>query len=131
MKPEAAQVARTLARAWKNFVSHNGYDEIPQWQRLFVNALLAMGISAVFTIVGFVPFASGDGAWPLGANLAGGDFRSLLGCLTDMNDLVRFVLIFSLIAFWFNVIFGHKARALDVQDDGCGPDAPAGPRTGG
>jgi len=52
-----------LARAWKNFSSYDDYEQTPQWLRLLVTVLFSLGIALIFTVAGFVMFASGDGAW--------------------------------------------------------------------
>jgi Histidine kinase len=50
-------------RAWRTFFSYDEYDQTPQWLRLLLTVLFSMGVAAVFTVVGFVLFARGEGAW--------------------------------------------------------------------
>jgi len=50
-------------RAWRTFFSYHEYDQTPQWLRLLLTLLFSMGIAAIFTVVGFVLFAQGEGAW--------------------------------------------------------------------
>ena len=50
-------------RAWRTFFSYHEYDQTPQWLRLLLTVLFSMGIAAVFTVVGFVLHARGEGAW--------------------------------------------------------------------
>lgn len=50
-------------RAWRTFFSYQEYDQTPQWLRLLLTVLFSMGIAAIFTVVGFVLFAQGEGAW--------------------------------------------------------------------
>jgi two-component sensor histidine kinase len=50
-------------RAWRTFFSYHEYDQTPQWLRLLLTVLFSMGIAAIFTVVGFVLFAQGEGAW--------------------------------------------------------------------
>jgi signal transduction histidine kinase len=50
-------------RAWRTFFSYHEYDQTPQWLRLLLTVLFSMGIAAVFTVLGFVLFARGEGAW--------------------------------------------------------------------
>ena len=51
------------SRAWRTFFSYDQYDQTPQWQRLLLTLLFSMGIAVIFTAVGFVLFAQGEGAW--------------------------------------------------------------------
>ena len=50
-------------RAWRTFFTYHEYDQTPQWLRLLLTVLFSMGIAAIFTVVGFVLFAQGEGAW--------------------------------------------------------------------
>ena len=50
-------------RAWRTFFSYHEYDQTPQWLRILLTVLFSMGIAAIFTVLGFVLFAQGEGAW--------------------------------------------------------------------
>jgi two-component sensor histidine kinase len=59
---------KALSTAWRNFFSYHEYDQTPQPLRLLITLLFSLGIAAVFTVIGFVLFARGEGAW---RNLSG------------------------------------------------------------
>ena len=52
-----------IARAWRNHFSFDESDDTPHWLRLLLTVVFSMGIAVVFTMLGFVMYASGDGAW--------------------------------------------------------------------
>ena len=54
---------QSWSQARNNFFSYDAYDQTPQWMRLVLTLLFSMGMAAIFTGVGFVLFAQGNGAW--------------------------------------------------------------------
>jgi signal transduction histidine kinase len=52
-----------FAQAWKGTFSFADMARVPEWQRLLMTLVLAMVIAVPFTVLGFVMYANGDGAW--------------------------------------------------------------------
>ena len=57
------RTALPFSQAWKSTFSFVDIGRVPEWQRLLVTLLFSMAIAVPFTVLGFVLYANGEGAW--------------------------------------------------------------------
>jgi sensor histidine kinase YesM len=99
----------TFAQAWRTFFSYDAYDQTPQWMRFALTVLFSMAIAAVFTVVGFVIFASGEGAWRNWAGWAEWYGKNLIVSLTIGISIY--------LAYWamYSWLGPHRIRQMSFR----------------
>ena len=72
-----------LAASWRSWISNdNRHRAGPWWLQWVWTFLFCVGLAVPFTVLGFLAFAKGDGAW---RNLAGWAYwygKNFIVCLT-------------------------------------------------